>query len=121
MPEALAENHFVHTALAVEFDAVVVDAAGEVALVEGDGVSAFAINVGLLVDDASNHIGDEEMGLTAVGYCEFDASSTIVGVGVVLLEYEVGFRDVGNVFEVVDDFDIGSLVVGRIAVGARQH
>ena len=70
--------------------------------------------------ETSNHVGDEEACGAAIGQRKFDACGTVVGVGVVLLEDEVGFGHVWHVFEVVDDFDDGGLVVGRVVVGVRH-
>lgn len=64
---ALANNHFVHTALAVELESVVIDTTGEVAFVEGDGVAAFGIVGGLFMYSSSYHVGDKEVCIATVG------------------------------------------------------
>ena len=109
-----------HASLAVEFEAVVVDTAGEFALVEADSVATFVVVGSLFVHEATDHIGDEEACRTTIGQCKLNACGAVVGVGVVLLEDELGFSHTRHVFEIVDNFDDGSLVVSRIVVGVRQ-
>lgn len=84
-------------------------------------MTTFIIAGSFLVYEASDHVGDEESCSTTIGQCKLDAGSTIIGIGVVLLQYEVGFVDIGDVFEVVDDFDDSRLVVGGIRIKVRHH
>ena len=110
-----------HTAFAVELDTVIVNAACEVALVEGDGVASFGVGLGFLIDLTADDVGDEEAGGAVCGQRELDAGGTIVGVGVVLFKYEVGLDDIGSALEVVDNTDDGSLVVGGVGILVRQR
>ena len=56
----LLDNHLAHAAFAVVLNAIVVDSGGEIGFVEGDGVAAFVVGGGALIEGAAYKVGDEE-------------------------------------------------------------
>ena len=105
--------------MAVDDDAVVVDTGGEAAEVEHEGVVALGVEAAVGVDDLAHGVHDEEADVGGGGEREGHGGGAAEGVGVVLTEDELVAVDGGYALDVVDNDDVGGLVVVGVDVGGE--